>query len=109
MLGNCSCFHFLCWLFSKSRFLQINHLGILSDCQAVGIQIKLDILLVFKLFAKAISRRQNSLLACLELLSVLAHLGSYKYSDTLKDLAIESFLLPNAKWDTFIPSLFVYG
>ena len=50
--------------FSKSSFLQINHLGVLSDCQTVGIQIKLDILLVFKLFAKAISRRQNSLLAC---------------------------------------------
>ena len=45
-------FSLLFFFFKIKFFLQINHQGILSDGQTVGIQIKLDILLVFKLFAK---------------------------------------------------------
>ena len=47
MLGNCSCFNFRLLTFFKIKFLKINHLGPLSECQTVWIQIKTDILLVF--------------------------------------------------------------
>ena len=52
MLGNCSCVYFRLLTFIKIKFLKINHPGSPSECQTVWIQIKIDILLVFKLFAK---------------------------------------------------------
>ena len=72
---------FACWVIAqafyspadfifKIKVLQRNYTGALSECQTVWIQIMADILLVligFKLFGKAIGRRNNIPLACKEL------------------------------------------
>ena len=47
MLGKCSCFFFGLLNFIKIKFLQINHPGPQSECQAVWIQIKTNILSFF--------------------------------------------------------------
>ena len=67
---NCSCFYFRLLTFFKITISQINHPGLLTECQSVLIQIKTDILSVgLHLGSNSLQngRRQSSQLAWKEL------------------------------------------